>query len=352
VKVLGVIAVMSAAFLLIAQPIQVRAAAVKPTVTVSSAPAADDVGEPYSKFTSGATSQTGLFTIWRKKDKVYLELAPDQLDKPYLLVPVMTSGIGGGFAAGTPFTNKDFDSIVLRFRRAGDKIVVAEENTAAKARADTAGERAAASVYPQSVISADTIAAIDATTGNIVFPAEALLTDIVDLTDAINGPPESRRSFHFRLDRPLSYFGPTKAFPKNVNIETDLTFTSSQPSPLDYVPDARSLFFKLHYGIVELPTDDYRPRLADDRMGYFLTARRQYDTYSGPTNFERYLDRWNVQKSDSYARVSRAKDPIVFYLSNTIPAQFKPAIRDGLLTWNKAFESSLLYTTDAADDMQ
>ena len=335
-KFLGRMAALVAAFFSLVQVADAKTGGT-PTVTVSSAPAADE-GESYSKFTSAATSQAGLFTVWRKKSDLYFEIAPDQLDTPYLLVPVLTSGLGA-LAAGTPFSNTDADSIVIRFHRVGDKIITQEDNTLAKARQNSAGQRAASSVYPPSVLSADTITATDTATGRIVFPVEVLLTDIGDLTDAINGPPESRRSLHFHLDKSLSYFGATKAFPRNVDIETDLTFSSSSPAPIDFVPDARSLFFKLHYSIIALPEDDYRPRLADDRMGYFLTARRQYDTYTGPSSFERYIDRWNVQKSDPTARISRAKNPIVFYLSDTIPGQFKPAVRDALLTWNKGFEA-------------
>lgn len=332
----AVIAVMLAAFLI---PASAHARAGAPTATPAPSPTPSypyEGTQTYDKFTDGATSQSGLFSVWQKKGKVYFEISPDQLDTPYLLVPILASGLGP-LAPGSSFSDNDFDSYVLKFHRAANSLIVTEANTLDKAREDSSGQRASSSVYPPSVIAAPDIESVNPANGNIVFSADVLLTDIVDLTDGLNGPPDSHQSAHYHLDKSLSYFGPTKAFPRNVDVETDLTFNSQEPGPIDFVPDARSLFFKMHYSIVALPNDGYRPRVADDRLGYFLTARRQYDTYTGPTSFVRYLDRWNVQKSDPSARVSPAKNPIVFYLSNTIPTQYRPAIRDAILEWNKAF---------------
>ena len=314
----------------------------EPSVSPSPSPSASAypyVGsQPYDKFSAAAMPQPGLFTVWRSKGMVYFEIRPDQLDTPYLLVPVLTSGLGA-LAPGSSFSVTNSDSFVVRFHRAENKIIVEERNTFDQARPHTPGKRASASVYPLSVLAASDIATVNPGNGDIVFPAEVLLTDIVDLTDGLNPRRQMESGAHYHLDSKLSYFGPSKAFPRNVDVESDLTFTSGERGPIDFVPDSRSLFFRLHYSIVELPHDGYRPRLADDRLGYFITARRQYDTYRGPTSFVRYIDRWNVQKRDPAARVSPAKTPIVFYLSDTIPAQYRAPIRNAILTWNKAFES-------------
>lgn len=311
----------------------------------STAPAAAPVlapfegAAPYAKFVDGATSQKGLFTVWRKQGKVYFELAPSQLDRTYLLVPISASGLGQGLFSGV-----EFDSTLIEFHRAGDRILTVEKNPYGKAKSGSASAEAVATSFPQSVISADPLAAVDKASGNVVFPADVLLTDIVDLTDLFNPqlPPELRALTRatYRLDPRLNYFGPTKAFPTNVDVEADLTWSSPSPGPFfDTVPDARSLFVRMHYTIVELPDDGYRPRLADDRVGFFLTARRQYDDQTTPTSFVRYLNRWRMEKTDPNARVSPAKQPIVYYLSNTIPFEYRKPITDGLLTWNKAFEA-------------
>lgn len=292
---------------------------------------------PYERFIEGSTAQPGLFTVWRHQGQVYLELTKDQLDKQYLLVPILSSGLGGGGL----FAGIDFGPILLQFHREGTTIYTTEQNPYATARQGTPAALAVAISFPQSVIDAAPITAVSRDNGDVVFPATVFLSDILDLTDILNPPggisfgPVAR----YHLDSRLSYFGPTKAFPKNVDIESDLTMSSFNAGPTDTVPDSRSLFLRVHYSIVELPNDGYKPRLADDRMGYFITAMRQYDDPETTTSFVRYIDRWNIQKTNPSARVSPAKNPIVYYLSNDIPYKYRAPIRAALLTWNKAFEA-------------
>src|SRR5579863_2993174 len=289
---------------------------------------------PYDRFTEGATSQAGLFTIWRKQGQLYLELAPNQLDKQYLLAPVLASGLGGGLFSGI-----DFDPILLAFHRNGATMYTTEQNPHATARAGSPAADAVDVSFPQSVMNADPITSIRSDNGDIVFAASAFLTDLVDLTDIINpqGGLSLGPSARYHLDSHLSYIGRAKAFPDNVDIEADLSMVSFNAGANDAVPDSRNLFLRMHYSIVELPDDGYRPRYADDRLGYFITARRQYDDPETQSSFVRYINRWNIRKSNPRARVSPAKNPIVYYLSNDIPVKFRTPIREALLTWNKAF---------------
>jgi hypothetical protein len=299
----------------------------------------------YARFTDGATPQPGLFTVWRKQAKVYLEISPSQLDHTYLLVPILANGLGRGLFAGI-----HFKPVLWQFTRVGNQIMTVERNPYGKAKPGTPAALAVASSYPQSVISADPIVAIDSTTGDIVFGADALLSDIVDLTSLLNGAAADGRTSRYALNSRLSFFGPTKSFPSNVDIEADLTMSSSTAGFIDTVPDPRSLFVRMHYSIIDMPDDGYRPRVADDRIGYFITARRQYDDEQSPTSFVRYIQRWNIVKSDPSARTSKAKSPIVFYLSNDIPERYRAPIRNALLTWNKAFAT--IGITDAVEVRQ
>ncbi len=322
------------------QPAAVVAATPSPehtptaSVTVNGVGSGQDALMSYAKFTDGATAQNGLFTVWRKQSKVYLEIAPSQLDHAYLLVPILANGLGR-----TLFSGIHFSPLLWQFTRVGNQIMTVERNPYGKAKAGTPAALAVENSYPQSVISADPIVAIDATSGHIVFAADALLGDIVDLTTLLNGPVgESRSTVRYSLNSRLSYFGPSKAFPTNVDIEADLTMSSGAPGFIDTVPDPRSLFVRMHYSIIDMPDDGYRPRLADDRLGYFITARRQYDDEQTQSSFVRYVERWNIVKTDPAARMSKARNPIVFYLSNDIPVQYRAPITRALLTWNSAFE--------------
>ncbi len=337
------LALLALVFIVSAVPARVLSAGTVVAVPVSITPVGSptpsngEVGVPYDKFKDGADSQPGLFTVWRKQGRVWFEIAPSQLDTPYLLVPTLVNGVDAQrfLVAGIPF-----GSTIIRFQRAGDKILLVEDNPYGKAKPNTSAALSVANSYPPSVVNSDSIASINKATGDIVFPADFLMTDLNDISDPLNQgntTPQAR----YNLNRSLSYYGPTKSFPKNVEIETDLTWSSSTPDAgIDAVPDSRFLLLKIHNSILELPNDGYRPRIADDRGGYFLTARRQYDDQMrGDSSFVVYINRWNIQKTDPTAKVSPAKNPIVFYLLNEIPTEYRPAMRDAILAWNKAFEA-------------
>jgi len=167
---------------------------------------------------------------------------------------------------------------------------------------------------------------------------------------------ESTFRIPYKFDDKNSYFGMIKSFEKNVEIETVAHYAADHPPvppvpnpdgppppapppPPRNIPDVRSMQFHFRYSVSELPQTGYRPRLADDRVGHFLTQIQDYST--SDASFEttrRYIHRWHLEKQDPSAPLSRPKQPIVFWMENTIPVQYRDAIRDGVLLWNKAFE--------------
>jgi hypothetical protein len=52
----------------------------------------------------------------------------------------------------------------------------------------------------------------------------------------------------------------------------------------------------------------------------------------------RRVNRWNLEKKDPKAALSEPKKPIVFWLENTIPVEYRASMTEGVLLWNKAFE--------------
>ena len=82
----------------------------------------------------------------------------------------------------------------------------------------------------------------------------------------------------------------------------------------------------------------YIPRLADERVGYFITAYQDFSNPNPTETFVRYINRWHLEPSDRNAPLSPPKKPIVFWIENAVPLEYRDAIREGVLMWNKAFE--------------
>jgi hypothetical protein len=298
---------------------------------VESPPPAD-AGAPvdYAKFTKGLVPQRGLFTLWRKDGKLYLELTKDQLDKDFIETAVPGSGLGGfGITPGVPYLQ--FPSArIVRFTRVDGKVIVTWPNTAFVAPDGTPAARAIAQSFAPSVVAAAPIAAADDAAGRVVVDGSFLLGDVLDMTNVLRQTfdTDKKPQTAYHLDDARSYFGPSKAFPDNVVVEADQTFVSAQPpDPVDNVTDARAIAVAIKYNFATAPAlGSYMPRLADDRIGYYPNIQLDFGNDGVRERQVRTIARWNL-----------ARHPMVYYISNTVPDQYRAPIRSALLEWNKAF---------------
>src|SRR5207253_800186 len=77
-----------------------------------------------------------------------------------------------------------------------------------------------------------------------------------------------------------------------------------------------------------------------DRVGYFLTAVKDFSNDNKDTSFLRYVNRWRLERADTNpkTRLSVPKKKIVYWIEKSVPYEYRPYVRDGILEWNKAFE--------------
>jgi hypothetical protein len=290
----------------------------------------------------------GLLTLYQTDEKVFLEILPDQLDKTYMLSLTCESGLGEGGFYGAEMCGQT----PVIFHKQGKTVQLIAKNTRFVGKEGLPIERAVSRSFSDSILGSAKLASLPH------VERHSLLVDLGDLLlndlpMASYGLEESFR-IPYRFDSKNSYFGTVKSFERNAEIETVAHYATERPPlppllppgapappmppPPRDLPDIRSLLLHFHYSISELPPPGYRPRLADDRIGHFFT---QLEDYSTDTDFEtskRYITRWRLEKQDPSAPLSPPKQPIVFWLENTIPVQYRDAIREGVLLWNKAFE--------------
>ncbi len=295
---------------------------------------------PYARFEEIATPQHGLFTIWRYNGNVLLELQKDQFDRDFVELGVPVNGIGAEIFSGTT----DIQPVrAIRFVRQDNKVAILFPSTRFLAHPGSPVANAVDVATAPTVVGVANVVTTNPATGAPVFDVTALLQDVTNISDTlteINGGTHNPMGA-YHIDPTRSYFGVTKAFPENVTITVNQTFTSLNPEAdvLSVTPDARSLQMLVQYDIAAIPQDDsYMPRIYDDRVGYFVNAHRDFSSDNSYNDERNYIIRFNVQKSDPSQSMSPAKKPIVYYLSDTIPVQYRQPIRKALLTWNRAFE--------------
>src|SRR5204862_2600152 len=132
---------------------------------------------------------------------------------------------------------------------------------------DPAEQRAVEESFAQSVLWGFKVEANEGE--RVLVDATAfLLRDAHGVIDRLR----QARQGQYRFDESRSaFFLPrTKAFPKNTEIETILTFTTDgAPGPLvrGTVTSPQSLTGREHQPLVELPDNNYKPRPLDPRVG-------------------------------------------------------------------------------------
>ena len=286
---------------------------------------------PFAKVTKDAKTYSGLFKLYEKDETLYAELGAGQLDKDFIVLISIAKGIGqtpllGGMSWGFG------DDWVWQFRRVGEQIHLVRRNVRFTAKSGSPEQKAVDLAYTDSILFSLPIVTTTPSGGVLVDLTQVFMSDLPQISRVLPG---------FAFSQSKSAWAAIKAYKDNVELQLAATYASGGNVDIDSVADSRGVTINVHYSISELKQTGYQPRLADDRIGYFLTVLKDYSKKeSEDDRFERYINRWDLQKADAGAEMSPPKQPIIFWLEKTIPYKYRAPIRDGILEWNKAFEKT------------
>jgi hypothetical protein len=279
-----------------------------------------------------AEKMEGLFNLYAKDDKLYLEIRPDQFGRLYLYIPTLWTSVGYGG------TGSYFPSHVFLWEKLDKKVLLTWKNTRYTVEKSPEYKRNLENVVPQSIAHAFKIESEPhPETKSVLIDADSFfLSDCLGLAQVYSRPQNP-----YSMDKSRTVWGKVKAFPQNIELEVRYTLSSTKPVDEPSVPDPGAFTVHARFSISELPVDNgFVPRLADDRVGYFMQEVFDYDRNELDGTVVRYINRRHLVKKNPKAAVSEPVEPIVFWLENTIPPEYRPPIRDGLLEWNKAFEKA------------
>ncbi|MCB0486107.1 MAG: zinc-dependent metalloprotease, partial [Flavobacteriaceae bacterium] len=105
-------------------------------------------------------------------------------------------------------------------------------------------------------------------------------------------------------------------------------------------PDASLVTVHQHNSFVELPDDNYKPRVFDPRSGCYPMSYMDYATPVDQSIVKRFIYRHRLEKKDQTAAISEAKEPIIYYLDRGTPEPVRSALLEGASWWNQAFEAA------------
>lgn len=283
----------------------------------------------YEAIIKDAKKIEGMIDLYQKGSKLYAKLKPTDLNSDLIVLISIARGMGkrpllGGMSWGF---GEDW---IWQFRKSDDRILIVRRNLRFRADKGTPQAESVRTAYNDSVIFSLPISATVPGGGYMVDLSPVFKSDLPEIGDFLKG---------FTFSRDKSTWASVKGFKKNIEIEVAATYASSNSEVYDSVADSRGVTLNVHYSISKLPSTGYLARLADDRVGYFMTVIKDYSKTNGNDRFVRYINRWNLMKADPSAKVSPPRKPIIFWIEKTVPYKYRQAVREGILEWNKAFEA-------------
>jgi len=325
-------------------------AASAPTAT----PSAAGGPPPFANVVRDAKRIDGPLALWQKDEKVWIELAPAQFGKPFLLSPKIKSGIGEAWVLGGLMAhpvNGAGGPQLVEFVRVHNTVRLQARNTNIVAPPGTPEARAVADSYSHSLLGVAGVASQPhPERKSVLVEANSFF-----ISDMLGVGMLLQRAFRqgYGLDRGNSTITAARSSKEAVVLETvnhyytasinaagfvNLPAGANGPSVPRHLPDSRSMLVGLHYSLAPLPDKPMAVRQADPRLGLFTSTRLDFGNDLALTPRQRLVNRWRLEKKDPAAAQSEPVKPITFWIDRNVPHGYRDTVRAAILEWNKAFE--------------
>jgi len=277
-------------------------------------PSFADVSKDYEKVVS--TTEGSLYTLWqREKDgQMLAELPAGFASKKQLIALTMPTGeLFAGLQMGDYYGS---------WKRFDKRVAFVMPNLEARSTGDQESKDSLQNHFTERVLVDVPIVCMGPGGQPVIDLDELLLGNI----NVFYGGGGFRGSSPGGIKKNLATIAQAKAFPKNMEVAFE-------------APSSNGTMKTYHWSISEVPSNpSYKPRLSDERVGYFTTSYRDLGKFQDDEVWTRYINRWQLEKADPKLKLSPPKEPIRFYLEHTVPVRYRRFVKDGVLAWNKAFE--------------
>jgi len=267
-----------------------------------------------------ASKIDGFLTLYKKENQLFLALKSEDLENDFFYFSSVSRGTLGGMV----FPHWILDEKVLYFQKVEKRILLFERDIYHTAKKDSPTQKAVQKAYLDSLLHS--------------FPITAATEDESTYLVSLNpfffqakshAIPSWMAGNIQGLSSGSAFWSRVKGFPGNIELEIQMSVGKGNGS---------SNQVRMYYSLVKKETNEYKPRRADDRIGYFTHEKQDFSKLVVDDGIQRYITRWYLEKSDGDSKHSVVKKPIIFYLDKTIPHQYRKHVRAGVLEWNKAFE--------------
>ena len=282
----------------------------------------------------------GLLTVYQDtaNGSMMLYVKKNQLGKEFIYQSFSLNGPTSLFL----HRNILRTNLAFKVQKTFDKLEFARINTNFYYDKENAISKTEGVDVPEAVFLAERIAGED-DNGYLINADGLFLSEKMDPIKPVQSPG-APPGFFFSLgglNPQKSKYNSVKSYPNNTNIIVDLAYDN--PMPFNGggkdITDARYVRVCMQHSFIEMPANDYRPRRDDPRVGFFSNEVNDQTSMTA-TPFKDLIHRWHLVKKDPTAALSEPVEPIVWWIENTTPVEYRATVMEAGNKWNEAFEKA------------
>ena len=289
--------------------------------------------------TKDCTIYDGLFKIYQsKKDgKSYIEIDTSHLDNEFIYFSYFENGVTDAGAVKGRYRG----SKIIKISKFYNKIDFTINNT--KYFFDEKSQLSKASntnINTPLIISEEIIAKNDGKTRFLINADNIFLNE--SLQQVKYSYPGGYKGFKLgNLSKSKTRYNKIRNYPENTDVIVNYYYESKYPSKRggEAITDSRNVSVLVQHSLVKMPDENYIPRKDDTRVGFF-TTKSNHMTSLDQVNYRDFINRWRLEKNDSSKEFSEPIKPIVYWIENTTPLEFRDIIKEGVERWNIAFKEA------------
>ena len=338
----------------------------KAQTEVKAAPVKQNINElkPYAQvITPKAKSSFGFLTVHKVDNNYFFEIPDSMLNRDILIVNRISKAPTSRQKSRVGYPGDILGSKVIRFENKDNKRILVREYSYRERSENKDGMfQSVRNSNTQPIVANFGIETIkkDSLTRNYVINVSVFLqkenplfsfdADSKEYIELLNMVGEG------------TYIDTLKAFPKNIEISTTVTYQSkkgmSNVGFLETGSPRIPLTYELNSSMVLLPEVPMKVRLFDPRVGYFTVGYTDFDSNPQGIEYKKLITRWRLEPKDEAAylrgELVEPKKPITIYIDPATPKKWVPYLIQGVNDWQVAFEKAgfknAIYALEAPTD--
>ena len=338
----------------------------KAQTEVKAAPAKQNINglKPYAQvITPKAKSSFGFLTVHKVDNNYFFEIPDSMLNRDILIVNRISKAPTSRQKSRVGYPGDILGSKLIRFENKDNKRILVREYSYRERSENKDGMfQSVRNSNTQPIVANFGIETIkkDSLTRNYVINVSVFLqkenplfsfdADSKEYIGLLNMVGEG------------TYIDTLKAFPKNIEISTTVTYQSkkgmSNVGFLETGSPRIPLTYELNSSMVLLPEVPMKARLFDPRVGYFTVGYTDFDSNPQGIEYKKLITRWRLEPKDEAAylrgELVEPKKPIIIYIDPATPKKWVPYLIQGVNDWQVAFEKAgfknAIYALEAPTD--